>query len=244
MDLELTGGLLADDGQRTGFVVLAAFLVTFLAIRTSTRLIRDPHVTWWPGNVETASGLHIHHVVWGIALLLVSGFLALAFTPDSPWREVLAVAFGAGAGLTLDEFALILYVRDVYWAQEGRVSLDAVVIAAVLAALVVLGAAPFDLRDAGGSVAAIATTMLVVLVLSAVAILKGKPLVGLVGLFVPLAAVVGAVRLARPRSPWARRRYAREPRKLERAQERDRRDTARRVRWMNRIGGAPSRGGT
>src|SRR5437763_10622282 len=93
-------------GQRAGFVLLAAFLVSFLFIRTSARLMRSPKVPWWPGSVTTESGLHLHHLVWGIVLLLLSGFLGFVTKPSSPRTEILAGLFGVGAGLTLDEFAL------------------------------------------------------------------------------------------------------------------------------------------
>jgi hypothetical protein len=57
---------LYDLSQRAGFVLLGMFLLSFLFIRTSARLIRNPKVTWWPGDVETGGGVHLHHVVWGI----------------------------------------------------------------------------------------------------------------------------------------------------------------------------------
>src|SRR5947209_13257649 len=133
--------------QRAGFVLLAAFLGSFLFIRTSARLMRSPRVPWWPGTVTTDSGLHLHHLVWGIVLILVAGFLEFATAPSSPWNEVLAGLFGVGAGFTLDEFALWIYLRDVSWAQEGRASFDAVVVAGLLGSLVVLGVAPFDLPN-------------------------------------------------------------------------------------------------
>src|SRR5262249_32492920 len=125
--------------QRHGFVVLAAFLLSFLFIRTSARLMRSPKVPWWPGSVTTDSGLHLHHLVWGIVLLLLSGFLQFAIDPASPWGEILAALFGIGAGLTLDEFALWIHLEDVYWAQEGRASVDAVIVATVIGGLVLLG---------------------------------------------------------------------------------------------------------
>ena len=87
--------------------------------------MRSPKVPWWPGSVKTG-GVHIHHLVFGIVLLMLAGFLDFAFQPDSPWLEILAVAFGIGAGLTLDEFALWLHLEDVYWAEEGRRSVDAI----------------------------------------------------------------------------------------------------------------------
>jgi lysyl-tRNA synthetase class 2 len=245
--LELTGGLLRDHDQRTGFVLLASLLVSFVFIRTSARLMRSPRVPWWPGSVTTSSGLHIHHLVFGVAMLMASGSLALLSAPESPWREVLAAVFGVGAGLTLDEFALLLYLRDVYWAEEGRKSLDAVIIATLLTGLAVLGVAPLDLDNAEGSIAAVAIGGLWILAISVVAALKGKVFVGIVGLFVPLVSLVGATRLAKPSSPWARWRYASHPRKLARATARHRREDAVRLAFFDRVAGAPSderRGGT
>src|SRR5881392_663183 len=112
-------------GRGPAFLVLLAFLLAFTFIRTSARLMRSPKVPWWPGSVETGSGLHIHHLVWGISLLLISGFLAFATDLDSPWWQITSVAFGIGAGLTLDEFALWLRLADVYWSEQGRASIDA-----------------------------------------------------------------------------------------------------------------------
>jgi hypothetical protein len=194
-----------EPGRECGFLILLAFLVSFLAIRTSARLMRSPRVPWWPGSVS-AGGVHIHHLVWGISLLLVSGFAAFVSDLYAPWWQITAIGFGIGAGLTLDEFALWLYLKDVYWAREGRDSIDAVVVAALLAGLVVIGLQPFDLdqtRAAVGTTVAIA----VVAALAAIAFLKGKLLAGAVALFVPLVGVVAAVRLAKPTSPWARWRY-------------------------------------
>jgi hypothetical protein len=239
-ELELTGGLLRDEGQRAGVLLLAAFLVTFLFIRTSARLMRSPRVPWWPGSVQTASGLHIHHLVFGVGLVLASGCLGLLFSPASPWRDVLAVVFGIGAGLILDEFALLLYLRDVYWRAEGRTSLDAVVIATLLTAMAVLGVAPLDLADTTGSILVVAGVALVILAIAAVALLKGRIVLGLLGLFLPWLAAVGALRLARPTSPWARWRYRGDAGKLARATARAARVQRRRLAWMDRIGGAPT----
>ena len=118
----------AEPGRDTAFLVLLAFLLSFLFIRTSARMIRA-QVSWWPGNVETSSGLHIHHLVWGICLMTTAGFIGFAFeTPVTPWYQIAAIAFGFGAGLTFDEFALWVNLRDVYWSSQGRISLDAVVL--------------------------------------------------------------------------------------------------------------------
>jgi len=237
---EISQHFLDDRGQRSGFILLGAFLGAFLFIRTSARLIRSPKVTWWPGSVKTKSGLHLHHLVWGICLMMSSGFLNFALKPGSPWTEVLAAAFGIGAGLTLDEFALWVRLEDVYWSQEGRISLDAVVVATLLGGMVMLGLAPFDLANQQGSIGSLVVAILIDIALSALAIFKGKPLLGLIGVFVPPVSLVGAVRLASPTSPWARRRYAPDGRKMREAQKRFARVRKRR-RWLSdAIGGTPS----
>jgi hypothetical protein len=239
LSLDLPASFLDRPGQRAGFVALAAFLASFLFIRTSARLMRSPRVPWWPGSVSTSSGLHLHHLVWGIVLILTSGFLGFAVNAVSPWNEVLAALFGIGAGLTLDEFALWVYLKDVYWAEEGRASFDAVVVAALLGGLVVLGLAPFDVRGNTSSVTTLFTAVTIDVLLAAVVILKGKPLLGLVGIFVPLASLVGIVRLASPGSWWARRIYG-QGRKRERAQARWSRIGARRQRIGDLIAGTPT----
>lgn len=240
-DIELTGRFLGDGGQRAGFLLLAAFLLSFLFIRTSTRLIRAK-VSWWPGNVETKSGLHIHHMVWGILLLLVSGFLAFALQPASPGYEILAVLFGIGAGLTLDEFALWVHLEDVYWTDEGRQSVDAVIVAALIGGLVLAGLAPFDTGD-GSSITAIGSIVAINLAFVVLAVLKGRRLLAVAGAFVPLVAIVAAVRLADPDSPWARWRYPEGGRKRERAQARAKRLAARQSHVLDLIGGAPTKEG-
>jgi hypothetical protein len=191
-------------GAGAAFLVLVAFLISFLAIRTSARLTRS--VSWWPGGVETG-GMHIHHLVWGIVLMLLCGFLAFAAPLEAPWWHLEAIGFGIGAGFALDEFALWLRLEDVYWSEEGRASFDAVLCSLVFAALVVLGTRPFGLDEPlsiWGTVAAVG----IVLGIAAVAFAKGRVLLGVTGLFVPVAGFVGAVRLARPGSPWARLRYS------------------------------------
>ena len=237
--LELPAHFLDDRGQRAGFVLLMAFLASFLFIRTSARLIRNPKVPWWPGNVTTGSGLHLHHLVWGILLMLLAGFLDFALNPSSPRTEILAAIFGIGSGLTLDEFALWVHLEDVYWAEEGRSSVDAVVIAAMIGGLILLGAAPFDVSHNASSITTLAVAVVTDVLLAAVAILKGKPVLGLIGIFIPLVSLVGAVRLASPGSPWARRLYDPSGRKLTRAQARWTRIEARRRRVSNAVAGAP-----
>jgi hypothetical protein len=190
--------------------------------------------------VTTESGLHLHHLVWGIVLLLLTGFLGYVVNPLSPWNEVLAGVFGIGSGLTLDEFALWIYLRDVYWAEEGRSSLDAVVVATVIGGLIVLGVAPFDLPSGRSSVATVILTVGIDVLLAALAALKGKPLLGVIGIFFPPVSMAGAVRLASPRSPWARRRYAGGSAKCERSQARWARIESRRRRISDKVAGAPA----
>jgi hypothetical protein len=224
-------------GTGAAFLVLVAFLISFLAIRTSARLTRS--VSWWPGGVKSGD-VHIHHLVWGICLMMFSGFLAFAMPLEWPWWHIFAITFGIGVGFTLDEFALWVRLKDVYWSEEGRTSLDAVVVAAAFAALVVLGTNPFGLDDPA-SISGTAVAVTVILGLAFTCCLKGRVLLGVVGVFIPVVALVGAVRLAHPSSPWARWRY-KDPR-LEEARERF--DPSRRAgRWQRRLGdliaGAPS----
>jgi hypothetical protein len=196
-------GSRARPGAGAALLVLVAFLVSFLAIRTSARLTRS--VSWWPGGVN-AGGLHLHHLVWGIMLMLLCGFLAFAAPLTPPWWHFVAVGFGIGAGFTLDEFALWVHLDDVYWSERGRISFDAVVCTCAFAALVVIGTRPFGLDDPG-SIWGTALVVLVVIGLTTACFAKGRVLFGVIGLFVPFVALAGAVRLARPASPWARARY-------------------------------------
>lgn len=232
----------SEPGRECAFLVLLAFLASFLFIRTSARLMRSPRVPWWPGSVE-AGGVHIHHLVWGIWLLLLSGFAAFVSDLYSPWWQITSIAFGIGAGLTLDEFALWLYLDDVYWSDKGRDSVDAVLVAALLAGLVVVGVQPFDLDQTG---AAVGTTLgiAVVAILAGITFFKGRLLLGVIAIFVPVVGVVTAIRLGKPDSPWARWRYrGKRAGRLERARERhgrDRRLSNLGQRVRDAIGGAPS----
>jgi lysyl-tRNA synthetase class 2 len=231
-----------DDGltksTQAGLILLGGFLVSFVLIRISTRLMRSPKVPWWPGSIETG-GLHIHHLVFGIVMMLLFGFLAIAVPLGGAGLDVVAAGFGVGAGLTLDEYALWLHLEDVYWAEEGRSSVDAVIVAAVVAGLILLGARPLSGSDTS-SVVGIVIAIVVVVGLSLGALLKGRVWLGIVGLVFPPLALVGVVRLARPTSPWARRRYPADSRRMQRATVRAERRVRRYRRWQDRIAGAPS----
>jgi hypothetical protein len=207
------------DGREPEFLFLISFLASFGFIRTSAHMIRA-QVSWWPGNVEVG-GTHIHHLVWGILLLLVCGYTGAVVTPEGPWDVIAVVGFGIGAGLTLDEFALWLNLRDVYWEREGRRSIDAVIIVAILAALAVTGLREWI--DAAETVesevfAVVGAIGAVGFILALVNAAKEKFGMAVVGLVIPVVGVVGALRLGRPTSLWARSLYS--AAKLERARER------------------------
>jgi uncharacterized protein involved in response to NO len=222
--------------HRAGLILLGGFLASFLFIRFSTRMMRDPRFPWWPGSVETG-GVHVHHMVFGIIGMMVTGFLVIAVAPESPWLEILAALFGIGAGLTVDEFALWLYVEDVYWAKEGRASTDAAIVCAACGGLVIAG---YGASDFHGPLGDVALAVAVVLFWSALTVAKGKPRLAVLGFFVLPISVVAAIRLARPNSYWARRRYKPGSKKLAKASRRAEKWDARRDRWLDRIGGAPS----
>jgi hypothetical protein len=209
--------------------------VSFLLIRTSTRLMRSPRVPWWPGSIKTG-GVHVHHLVPGIVLMLLCGFL-LALQPDSPWIELVAAGFGIGAGLTLDEYALWLHLEDVYWAEEGRQSVDAVVVAATVGGLLLLGFVPFS-TDSG--IVTIVASTIAAFAIAVVNAAKGKYVFAVVSMLVPVIGVVTAVRLAKPESAWGRRRYTPGTRKHARAAKRYARHTARYRRFQDRVAGAPT----
>jgi hypothetical protein len=204
---------IVDAGKQPELFILLAFILAFGFIRTSAHMIRN-QVAWWPGNVNV-KGTHIHHLVWGILLLIVVGYAAIAFEPGSPWVEVVAILFGLGMGLTLDEFALWLNLKDVYWSEKGRRSIDAVVVTATLGLVLLLGVSVWiDLADDAARFVevTVGSAGVVGVVLGVVNALKAKPALAIASLlFVPVG-LVGAVRLGRPHSPWARLFYGRERR--------------------------------
>jgi hypothetical protein len=232
--------LVAHDGQGL-FLVLLGFLGSFGFIRLSTRLMRSPRVPWWPGSVVSESGVHLHHLVFGICLMLGAGTLGFALFSSSPWLEISAALFGIGAGLTVDEFALWVYLDDVYWAEQGRSSIDAAVIAVALMLLVLLGGRPFDVQ--AGQADLIDTAVGVAIALAAVltCFAKQRLLHGVVGLFLLPVAVYGATRIGKPGSPWARRFYrARSTTKQAKAEQRfraDRRTERLKERFRDAVGG-------
>jgi hypothetical protein len=122
-------------GKEQAFWLLISFLVTFVIVRLITHAIRAGR---GPFHNVSMHGEHVHHLVPGIILVLISGYLAAALHLRLT-RTIDAIVFGIGAALTLDEFALWLNLKDVYWEKQGHDSVDIVVIAATLGLLVVLG---------------------------------------------------------------------------------------------------------
>jgi hypothetical protein len=102
------------------FNILQGFLGGFAFARISTWGIKHG---WWPTRDVTIGGRHIHHFVPGILLAFASGIAGMA-TRNEGLEAAMAVPFGAGAGLTLDEAALLLDLRDVYWTREGILSVQ------------------------------------------------------------------------------------------------------------------------
>ncbi len=238
--------ILAEEKQGL-FLVLAGFILSFGFIRMSTRLMRSPRVPWWPGSVVSESGVHVHHLVFGIVTMMAAGAVGFAVLGDSPYAEICALLFGVGAGLTIDEFALWIYLEDVYWSEQGRVSIDATVIAAAAMGLVLLGYTPFDFET--GSLDELLVSIagaLVVLAFVAACFAKQRILHGAVGFFVLPVAIYGATRLGKPGSPWARRRYSEHrPEKQRRAEERfppDRRTERFKNAFRDVVGGKPTEG--
>lgn len=233
-----------EPGKLPLLLALTAFVLTFLITRIVTRLIRAGK---GPFRNVKAGGLHIHHVVPGIVLTVVGGFGAVATGQQGAGAAVAAICFGMGAGLVLDEFALILHLDDVYWTEEGRKSVEVVVLTAALVGLVLLGYSPLGVDDVSQGEAesrgAAITTVVINFVFSLIALYKGKARIALFGVIVPTVALFGAIRLARPNSPWARRFYGRRPRARARAERRAERHDRRWSRWRRGleelVGGKP-----
>jgi hypothetical protein len=198
-----------EPGKLPLLVCFASFVAVFLGTRTITRLIRAGRGPFH--DIESSEGVHVHHAVPGLFLLLTGAFVALGAS-GSPWREVAGGLVGAGASLVLDEFALILHLQDVYWSDEGRASVQAVALVGAALALVLVGFTPFGVNDVDGAELGVrlgtGTVLVGMIVAVAICAVKGKYRLALLAVFLPPIAVVGAVRLARPGSLWDRRRHS------------------------------------
>ncbi|MGB8945021.1 MAG: hypothetical protein WCD21_33040 [Streptomyces sp.] len=235
---------IVEPGKLPLLLALLSFVGSFLVTRTITRLIRAGR---GPFRNMSSGDVHIHHVVPGIFLMLVGGFWAVAAGRHSLASMFAAVIFGIGAGLVLDEFALILYLDDVYWSEQGRKSVEVVMLTAALVVLVLTGFTPFGVNDLTpeerGNRAGLALNVAVNCCFALVALAKGKLQTAVIGMVVPLVAMVGAIRLARPGSAWARRFYRKRHRARARSALRafhhDRRWAGPRRKFQDLIGGKP-----
>ena len=190
-----------DAGKEPLFVLLVSFIIAFAMTRGYTRLARTRG--WGSSNV---GGVHLHHVVPGIIMVLLGGLVSFTRYADSGIVAVIAaILFGVGAAFVLDEFALIFHLKDVYWSREGRSSIDATIIGVMAALLLLVSSAPFGEDDASATEPrSVVFAILAVTVLFAIAtILKGKYFLGTLAIFFPPAGIVGVWRLAKPWSPWA-----------------------------------------
>ncbi|MBN9622309.1 MAG: hypothetical protein J0H06_05035, partial [Actinobacteria bacterium] len=238
--------LVANDRQGV-FLVLVGFLGSFAFIRMSTRMIRA-EVSWWPGNIESEGGLHVHHLVFGIITMMVAGTVGFAAFGRSPLTEICAFFFGIGAGLTIDEFALWVYIEDVYWAEQGRSSIDATVIAAALIGMIVIGINPFEAESEGATVIESIISWAIIIFFLGASFLKGRRLHGILGVvFTPLA-IYATCRIGKPDSAWAHHRYGeKHPKKQAKAEERfrpGRRTDRFKEAFRDIVGGKPSEGVT
>ncbi|WP_455355467.1 hypothetical protein [Streptomyces sp. SYSU K217416] len=233
-----------EPGKLPLLLALLSFVLSFLVTRTITRLIRAGR---GPFKNISPGGLHVHHVVPGVILTVIGGFGAIGSSRNSFGAFLSAVLFGIGAGLVLDEFALVLHLDDVYWSEQGRTSVEVVVLTAALVALVLGGFLPFGVNDLtpderqNRGLVVMNTALNFFFALLALG--KGKTRIAILGTVVPFVALIGAVRLARPGSPWAKRFYRNRPRARARAGLRafhhDRRWAAPRRRFQDLIAGTP-----
>ena len=198
-------------------LLFLALITTFLVTRAITVRIRKGGTRLHNWSV---AGVHIHHYVFGILIMLVVGVLMFYNAPTGVPLDVLAALFGAGASLTLDEFALWLRLDDVYWNDQGRESIDAVFVAVAMTALLLVGVSPFDLSYAGQVRLVAVGYLLVNLGLTIVTFFKGKPMLGSLGIMAPGPSLIGAIRLAKPASQWAHWRYPEGSARLARARQR------------------------
>ena len=124
------------------FLASLGFFVTVAVVRSLTLAI---HYGVGGFHDVEMHGRHIHHMVWGIALLLLTGYgwlaeLGTGSEGSMTWvGRAMSMAYGVGAALTLDEFALWLNLRDVYWEREGRASIEAMFLFSSLLALSIYG---------------------------------------------------------------------------------------------------------
>lgn len=219
-----TGGVLLADASRWSPAaarpvtwMFLAMLVTFLLTRVVTRRIRAAGASGAVRNLSLG-GVHLHHQVFGVLIMIGSGLAIIEGDLGGTPLRLVAALFGVGVSLTLDEFALLFYVDDVYWAEEGRTSVDAMFCVLALTGMLVAGFT-FGVHADNPTLLWVTLAYHVLgFALGLVCVLRGKLVTGVVGTLLAPVALVGAVRLAKPRSWWGRHRYG--PDRLARARQR------------------------
>jgi hypothetical protein len=211
-----------NDNKEPLLIVFLAFLITFALTRLYTRLARKHG---W--GSASSGGVHVHHMVIGVILMAIGGLLSFTqFNYEESVYNVSAILFGTGLALTLDEFAMIFHLKDVYWSEEGRTSIDAILLGAAGAGAVLVMASPFTNagqakpKNSNASDWVVENSqyrvnlwliLMISLVVAIIVLLKKKPFLAVMGfVFLPVG-IISACRLAKPGSPWARWFYS--PRK-------------------------------
>lgn len=231
------------EGREPVFLMLVAFILTLAGTRFYTRMARARG--WGSAHIGE---IHVHHLVPGVLMSLVAGGLAVGLQPREFWMALLAIVFGGGAALVLDEFAMLLHLEDVYWTTEGRLSIDACMAAVAFLGLAVLATFPLPTDTAGERLGRVLADGVIALnaCFVVMTLLKGKLKLGLLGIVFAPFAVAGALRLAKPTSIWARRFYPDQGWRLRRSKvrsaSRDARWAHRREHFFDLIGGAPHLG--
>ena len=110
-----------DTGERAALASWLSFTATFAAVRGITYSIRAGK---GPFHNLSAGGEHLHHYLWGICMLAGVGAVAVHGEERHRAHPAVATAYGSGLALIIDEFALLLDLKDVYWARQGRISVD------------------------------------------------------------------------------------------------------------------------
>lgn len=241
--LDLYRSAIVDSGRSAAALwMMIGFLVTYIITRGITRKIRARStaevVVEESGPIKDIhiGGVHVHHQVWGILLVLITGMLEFRFQPSSPWVRS-SPRSSASARRWPSTSSRSGYLDD-DWSDEGRKSIDAVMVAVVLGIVLLIGAAPAGVNSSTENQSAWFVVVLVVFHVGYVilCLLKGKIVTGLVGFFVPILGLIGAIRLAKPESFWAKRWYGEA--KLAKAAERNAVFDARREVLRDRFGGA------
>ena len=188
-----------DTGRLRLFCFFVAFIAAFAFIRFSVRMIRA-QVKWWPGNVASG-GVHVHHAIFGLTFMCAGGVGGLVVQDTrSPLAATAAALLGIGMALVLDEFALVLFLKDVYWSERGRLSVEVVFVAVALCGLALLGWVPLGITHEAGqsrldAFLGIGLVLAVNLALTVVCLLKGKIWCGVLGVYVSFNELSGLVRI-------------------------------------------------